>query len=326
MISKIKKNHINLFKLKKMKEMIFIENKFDIFLKNNFFLDSKKKTQFLFKNKLCACGAILKKNNKNILIKPFRYVKCGVCNTISIDPMINNKGLDFIYSQNGIYFEYEKIFVEKKNKKFLREKVINQRKVDQVLSLFNTKKFSLLDFGCGNAGFLSLLQKKGIKNLVGVDKRFNNNSRENGIIFLNNLDKHKKKFDCITMWGVLEHVNNPLALLKYVVKFLKKNSFLVMEFPSSDSLLMSYIMKNKYEAPRFLEKGRHLFFFSKKFIEILENKIDLKIYDIETNGLDLQTIIGKTEKLKEKEIFSIQEYLDNNLISDHYRVVLKKNK
>ena len=324
MISKIKKNQINLFKLKKLKEMIFVENKFDIFLKNNFFSDSKKKKQFLYKNKLCACGAILKKKNKNIFIKPFRYVKCDVCNTISIDPMINNTGLDVIYSQNGIYSLYRKNFVEKKSKKFLREKVINQRKVDQVLSLFNTKKFSLVDFGCGNGGFLKLLKKKGIKDLAGVDKKFDNNSRENGIIFSNNLDKHKKKFDCITMWGVLEHVNNPLSLLKYVIKFLKKNGFLVMEFPSSDSMLMSYIMKNKYDAPRYLEKGRHLFFFGKKFIEILENKIDLKIHDIETNGLDIQTIIGEKVKVKEKEIFSMQEDLDNNLMSDHYRVALKK--
>ena len=46
MISKIKKNRINLFKLKKLKEMIFIESKFDVFLKNNFFLNSQKKNNF----------------------------------------------------------------------------------------------------------------------------------------------------------------------------------------------------------------------------------------------------------------------------------------
>ncbi len=48
MISKIKKNQINLFKLKKLKEMIFVENKFDIFLKNKlFFRFKKKKTIFI---------------------------------------------------------------------------------------------------------------------------------------------------------------------------------------------------------------------------------------------------------------------------------------
>ena len=324
MISKIKKNRINLFKLKKLKEMIFIENKFDIFLKKNFFLNSKKKNQFLFKNRSCVCGVSFKKKNKNVFIKPFKYIKCDACNTVSIDPMINDAGLNIIYSQNGIYSLYRKNFVEKKSKKFLRENIINQRKVDQVLSLFNTKKFSLVDFGCGNGGFLSLLKKSGIKKLIGIDKRFESNCSENDIFFSNSLDAYKKKFDCITMWGVLEHVNNPLAFLKYIVKFLKKNGFLVMEFPSSDSLLMSYIMQHKYDAPRYLEKGRHLYFFGKKFIEILEKKINLKIYDIESNGLDIQTIIGEKVGVKEKEIFSIQENLDNNLMSDHYRIALKK--
>lgn len=324
MISKIKKNQINLFKLKKLSEMTFIENKFNVFLKKNFFSNSKKKNQYLYKNKTCACGAKFKKGNKRIFINPFEYIKCELCNTISIDPMINNKGLDFIYSQNGIYSIYRKNFVEKKSKKFLRENVINQRKVEQILSLFDKKNFSLVDFGCGNGGFLKLLKKNGIRDLAGVDKKFDNNCIENGIAFSNSLEAYKKKFNCITMWGVLEHVNNPLALLKYAVKFLKKNGFLVMEFPSADSMLMSYIMKNKFHAPRYLEKGRHLFFFGKKFIEILEKKINLKIYDIETNGLDIQTIIGQNVKIKEKEIFFMQENLDNNLMSDHYRVALKK--
>ena len=48
------------------------------------------------------------------------------------------------------------------------------------------------------------------------------------------------------------------------------------------------------------------------------------IFDIETNGLDIQTIVGQNVKIKEKEIFFMQENLDNNLMSDHYRVALKK--
>ena len=89
MISKIKKNQINLFKLKKLSEMTFIENKFNVFLKKNFFSNSKKKNQYLYKNKTCACGAKFKKGNKRIFINPFEYIKCELCNTISIDPYSN---------------------------------------------------------------------------------------------------------------------------------------------------------------------------------------------------------------------------------------------
>lgn len=324
MISNIKKNQINLFQLKKLKEMLFVEKKFNNFLKKKFFNNKKNRKRFLYINKFCACGSVLKKTKQRIYIKPFFYNKCRICSTISIDPMINRKGLDVIYSQGGIYSLYQKNFVEKKSKKFLRNNIINQRKANQVISLFKKKKFSLIDFGCGDGGFLKMLKKKGVKNLIGIDKRYNNNQFFNGIHFSNNIEKLKKKFDCITMWGVLEHVNEPLVLLKYLRKFLKKNGFLVMEFPSSDSLLMSYIIQNRYDSPRFLEKGRHLFFFSHKFIKIISKKLNLKIFDLETNGLDFQTIIGENKKIKEKEIFFIQENIDNNLLSDHYRVAFKK--
>ena len=98
-----------------------------------------------------------------------------------------------------------------------------------------------------------------------------------------------------------------------------------MDFKSSDSMHNKLHKQNKYDAPRYLEKGRN-YFFGKKFIEILENKIDLKIHDIETNGLDIQTIIGEKVKVRvlDLEIFWMQEYLDNNLMSDHYRVAFEE--
>ena len=85
--------------------------------------------------------------------------------------MINDKGLDIIYSKKGIYSLYSKVFFEKKTKKKLRGNVINQRKAEQVMSLFKRRNFDLLDFGCGDGGFLKCLKKNKIKNLTGIDKK-----------------------------------------------------------------------------------------------------------------------------------------------------------
>ena len=38
------------------------------------------------------------------------------------------------------------------------------------MSLFKKKIFDLLDFGCGDGGFLRCLKKNGIKNLTGIIK------------------------------------------------------------------------------------------------------------------------------------------------------------
>lgn len=324
MISKIKKNQINLFKLKKYTEMISIEKKFYLFLKKMFVSKEKNKSKFFIKNKICACGHKFGKKSSKFYIAPFNYIDCAKCNTISISPMISDKGLEKIYSNNGIYSIYQKQFVTKKSKKFLRQSVINKRKAEQVLSLFKQKNFDILDVGCGDGGFLRSLRQNNVKNLFGVDKRFTSILEEGKIFYSNAPENFKKKFNCITLWGVLEHVNKPTEFLKYISKFLKKSGFLILEFPSSDSMLMQYIKTIKFDAPRFLEKGRHLFFFSKKYIHILSKKLGLALYDLETNGLDLQTIIGHQTKINEREIFFIQKILDDNLISDHYRVVLKK--
>ena len=323
-ISTVKKNQINLYELKKLSEMKFVEKSFEIFLKKKFFKNDKSKKKYLFKNKFCPCGSKFSRNNFKFFIKPFTFIECNICNTISIDPMINDDGLNVIYSQKGIYSLYSKVFFEKKTKKKLRNDIINQRKADQVMSLFKTKNFSLLDFGCGNGGFLNCLKKNGIKNLTGVDKKFNNFEETKKIKFYNNLDTINKRFNCITLWGVLEHVNNPSKFIDFILKYVKPGGHLFMEFPSSNSALMNFIKNNNYDSPRFLEKGRHLFFFSKKFIEILCKKKKMKLIDIETNGLDIQTIIGPSNTIDLKKIFNMQEFLDNNLLSDHYRVVFKK--
>lgn len=79
------------------------------------------------------------KKKLKFYIDPFNYIECAKCNTVSISPMISDKGLEKIYSNNGFYSIYQKQFVTKKSKKFLRQSVINKRKADQVLSLFKQK-------------------------------------------------------------------------------------------------------------------------------------------------------------------------------------------
>ena len=111
-ISTVKKNQINLYELKKLSEMKFVEKSFEIFLKKKFFKNDRSKKKYLFKNKFCPCGSKFSRNNFKFFIKPFTFIECNICNTISIDPMINDDGLNVIYSQKGIYSLYSKVFFE----------------------------------------------------------------------------------------------------------------------------------------------------------------------------------------------------------------------
>lgn len=320
MISSLKKLSIDLFKLKDKKDLLFVEKHFNKYLKKNLNSKNNKKLKHVRK---CLCGSKIRSHEVRIGL--FDYVLCD-CGNIYSSPMLDNKQLDQIYSNDGAYQIYRKKFLENKTKKRIRNKT-NQRKTLQVFNLLKKKNKSILDIGCGNGDFLKNCKKFGFKQLYGVDTKYQNIiSIKNKIKFTSSFKNLKKndQFDCITLWGLLEHINNPINYSKNIVKKLKKGGFLVFEVPFSESIIMNYILKTKKPVLRYLEPGRHLHFFSKTFFKILAKKLNLKMYDFETNGLDVQTILGKQNKNLTKKILLIQNILDDLGVADHARVVFKK--
>lgn len=185
-------------------------------------------------------------------------------------------------------------------------------------------KSTVLNFGCGDQSFLKKLSRLGYKKLFGTDlnTEFIKSSK---IIIKKDIKEFKKKFNLITMWGVLEYVNNPLVLLKKLSLYLKRNGFIMLETPNAESLLMQYSMlQNKSSVLRFLEPAEHLYFFSKNFFKVIEKKIKMKMINHETNELDLQTIFINNDNRVVKNILSIQSIIDQCKMSDHYRILLQK--
>ena len=263
MISNLKKNKIDLFQLKSLNDLENVEQHFDKFLKKLF----KNKNKYFTKNNTCACGQ--KKIKKKKKLNFFVYNKCE-CGTYFINPMPTSETLKLIYSEKGPYSLYRKKFFENKSKKNIRNGKVNYRKAFQLLTFIKDKKKSkILDFGCGDGDFLKICKKFGFKNLIGIDPKYQKKQNIDKILFLNSLEQLNKsmKFDCVTLWGVLEHVKDPFSLIKKILSFLNHNGFIVMETPNANSLLMNHIIENeKREKPiRFIEPGRHLFFFFKIF-------------------------------------------------------------
>ena len=103
------------------------------------------------------------------------------------------------------------------------------------------------------------------------------------------------------------------------------NEIIVFEVPSADCFISKYLQTYNFSPTRYIESGRHNIFFSREVIRQIAENFSLKIEYIESNGLDVQTILLEEfdTKITDK-IINIQDTLNDLLLGDHYRVFLRK--
>lgn len=105
------------------------------------------------------------------------------------------------------------------------------------------RKFSVLDLGCGDGIFIQIVNsRKGIA--VGVDKK----NQQNTSIIKSKIEKFfiTKKFDAVTLYHVIEHLNKPEKGLKIAKKHLKPNGLVVIETPLIGNLTEKILGKDYF--------------------------------------------------------------------------------
>jgi len=140
-----------------------------------------------------------------------------------------------------------------KNTKLLIEKL----RLWELKKFIKRKYFSLLDLGCGDGTFINLSLQNNI-NAWGVDKISSTHPRVTSTKIEN--FKSNRKFDVITMFHVLEHLEKPrLALIK-IKSLLKKDGVLVIEVPLVGNLTEKFLKKDYFA----YSDSSHIHFFTKK--------------------------------------------------------------
>ena len=157
------------------------------------------------------------------------FYQCKNCNHIYSKLYFKLKN---IYKSS--YFEktYKNIEELKKRFNFIKNLKLNQsdnkNRVLRINKYLNNKRErNLLDVGSGIGIFLYEMKKKKWKcNGLEMDERYSFFSKKYLGIKVENKRlqkiKTKKKYDLITFNKVLEHIANPIPILKHAKKFLKK--------------------------------------------------------------------------------------------------------
>jgi 2-polyprenyl-3-methyl-5-hydroxy-6-metoxy-1,4-benzoquinol methylase len=223
----------------------------------------------------------------------------------------------------GSYYESESYISHTDSKHTLLDKIYQivkkysiTKKVRLVQSFMtaNASEKSVLDIGCGTGDFLEACQKKGFR-ISGIEPNEKAKSiAENKLNQKMNSDIFKlspQQFDCISMWHVLEHVPNLTDYILELKKKLKPKGVLIIAVPNHKSYDAKYYGKfwAAFDVPR------HLWHFSKKSIQLLFEKNELKVIKMIPMKFDSFYVSILSEKHKTKK---------GNLIKAFY-IGLKSN-
>ena len=160
-------------------------------------------------------------------------------------------------------------------------------------------KGELLDFGCGTGDFLSKAYSEGW-NITGVEpnsaaRNVANQKTGNAVLSIEEFDKsNQKKFDVITLWLVLEHLDDPVKWLSNFKALLKNEGVLIIAVPNHKSFDAGYYKSfwAAYDVPR------HLWHFSKQSIHKLSEQCNLKLEKISPMHFDAYYVSLLSEKYK----------------------------
>ncbi|WMN06392.1 class I SAM-dependent methyltransferase [Marivirga arenosa] len=164
----------------------------------------------------------------------------------------------------------------------------NKQRVSRIINFlsnntsFDFEEVETLDVGTGTGVFVHELKKYINKvNCVDPDPHSIRLVKqqvqvENAWIGSVNDIPDESKFDFISFNKVLEHVENPIQLLKTSVSYLKMGGIIYIELPYSDLIISEG--KEKERAEFFVE---HLAIYNEPSINFLINKAGLKNLEIE---------------------------------------------
>lgn len=239
------------------------------------------------------CGS---DSNEILFMQPYSKTednKIAVCNKC-----------DFVFVKNTkSQFYFNDYYKEMSKYEDTRDQELHDKSVE-VIARHVRFTDKVLDMGCSTGHLLSLLKKKGYKNLLGVDpspqckivaSKLYRITVKTGTI---DSFKSREKYNFIILATVLEHLSEFKKSIKKITSLLGKDGKIFISVPNAS---MFY---EKVDEPFYEFSPEHINFFSPKYLEIL--LADFTCVYLEADPVAIYSIWKKTGKLRD----SIQRYIN----------------
>lgn len=225
----------------------------------------------------------------------FRLYECDHCGLLFTEPRPSPDEI-------GKYYQSEEYYSHQQNKKgfiphiYETVKSVNiRRKVKYAIG--GMESGNLLDIGCGVGDFLLRVKDSGWK-ITGIEPSADAKTiaqERLGILPLDPAESHKlpdNSFEVITLWHVLEHVDDLRFQTSEIKRLLKPGGRLVIALPNFQSFDSQHYKENwaAWDAPR------HLNHFSPSVIQSIITSIGMKFVDIQKLKWDAYYISYLSER------------------------------
>jgi len=216
-------------------------------------------------DKYCKrAGSVRDNSNLDIL-------ECGNCGLVYLSSLDHIQ--DGHYEESGMHGDEapnidnwlkETEFDDKRRYDFVKEKITNK---------------NVLDFGCGAGGFLEMAKQSAMSvSGIELERALQSSFQERKLNIFSNLkeaQEKNEKYDIITAFHVVEHLQNPKDILMELSQLLEEGGEMIVEVPNSDNALLTLYENKAFQ--NFTYWSQHLFLFNAKTMKELIIQSGLKL-------------------------------------------------
>ena len=162
--------------------------------------------------------AVVRSNVRRFTSERFAVWRCRGCGSIHAGQPVDLASYYRAYPMHSVDLDW-------------RARAVYRVQLQRLLRAGFRREHSLIDYGCGSGSFVQFLRSAGYPHCVGYD-RFNSAFAKEGLL--------GEKYDCVFSQDVLEHVDDPLALLDVLRGLVALGGLLATGTPNASAIDLAH--------------------------------------------------------------------------------------